>query len=178
MNQHTSPRLPDARFEQRRRHLMDEITSTPQPIRAASRWKATWCSRRRAVLTAIITTGVVAGVGAPAGVAGNPTVWFVDGDDQVVGTDVVQLEMVYDDRVIAPAQLEDLNEDGLAMVGVHNRELSCQGVALYFDTSAEADDYGEQFQARQRTRIASGDTAVDDPCATYRDAPDFTPDQP
>lgn len=157
---------------------MDEIGSTQQPTPAASGWAATWRSRRRAVLTAIVTTGVVAGVGVPAVVAGNPTVWFVDGNDQVVGTDVAQLEMVYDDRVIAPAELADLNEDGLAMVGVHNRELSCQGVALYFDTAAEADAYGEQFEARQRTRIASKDTAVDDPCATYRDAPDFTPDQP
>lgn len=177
MNEYTSPRLPDTRFEQRRRHLMNEISTTHVPARAGSGWAGMW-RNRRTVLTAIVTTGVVAGVGVPAVVAGNPTVWFVDSGQQVVGTDVAQLDVVYDGRVLAPAELAELNEDGLAMVGVHNRELSCQGVALYFDTAAEADVYGEQFQTRQRARAGSEDAATDDPCANYRDAPDFTPDQP
>lgn len=178
MNGFTSPRLPDTRFEQRRRHLMDEISTTQVPAPAASGLVGMWRNRRRTMLTAIVTTGVVAGVGVPAVVAGNPTVWFVDGNQQVVGTDVAQLDVVYDGRVLAPAELAELNEDGLAMVGVHNRELSCQGVALYFDTAAEAGVYGEQFQARQRARAGTGDSATGDPCANYRDAPDFAPDQP
>lgn len=89
--------------------------------------------------------------------------------------------MVYDGRVVGAdelAELAELNEDGLAMIAVHNRELSCQGVALYFDTEGEADSYGRQFAVRQSARVANGEPAGTDPCADYRDTPNFTPDRP
>lgn len=43
-----------------------------------------WQSRRRAILTALVTTGVVAGLGVPAVVAGNPAVWFVENTNMIV----------------------------------------------------------------------------------------------
>lgn len=131
-------------------------------------------SRRRAALV-LALAGVAVGVGVPAVVAAQqpPSVEVMG--PGLVGTDVGALTMVYRGDAVTAEQLEDLNADGKAMVGVHSPELSCQGIALYVDTPAEADDYGRGYTARAKTLDdeAAGDLGTADPCAGYEDAPRF-----
>jgi len=84
------------------------------------------------------------------------------------------LSLVYRGAETSPDQLKRLNAEGRAMVGVHNRELSCQGIALYFDTATQADAYGREYEQREKERAATAaSAATSDECSGYENAPRF-----
>lgn len=169
------PVLSVARVARRKEHLMTEFTHASYEQQKALR--PTPGRSWRKVATAAVATAIVSlGLAIPAVSADAPAVWNVGRD--IVGTDVSKLQIAYHGGIITSAELRQLNDQGRAMVGVHNRELSCQGIALYFDTPKEADVYGQEFSERQRMRVNQENRSglqqgPADPCATYRNAPQF-----
>lgn len=170
------PVLAPDRLASRRDHLMNEIKTTQAKATA----DAGWFQRHRRALGVGISA--VAGVGALG--LGASTV-AADGftvstqSNGVVAIDLDQTVPVYRGRLLSLIAVEELNRDGKAMVSVANRELACQGVMLYFDTGAEADEYGRGYLQREKLRHPAGSShAVPvgaDPCAEYQNTPNFVP---
>ena len=89
-------------------------------------------------------------------------------DGQTTSVGVAAVRPVYHGQYVTPSDLATLQAQGLATAEVVNRELVCQGVELYFDTSAERDAYLADYDARfpvQPPYLAG------DPCSPYRSSP-------
>ncbi len=174
------PHLAADRFARRRDHLMNEISAqatTPTTTHrhdAASVAGTSWWRRRPAAIGAgaLIAVGAL-GLGASAVAANGFMVTRQPGG--MVAIDLGQATGVYQGRVVTLTEVENLNKNGQAMVSIANRELACQGVMLYFDTQAQADDYARGYAQREKTRRATSATTSSDPCQGYRDAPNFVP---
>lgn len=177
------PLLATDRLARRRDHLMNEISAqtaaqAPSSRHAAgsatarSRWR-----RRPAVigLGAVIAVGGL-GLGTSTVAANGFIVTRAPGG--VIAIDLEQATGVYQGRVVTLAEVQNLNTNGQAMFSIANRELACQGVMLYFDTEAQADDYGRGYAQREKARRAATTptSAVSgDPCEGYADTPNFVP---
>ena len=143
--------------------------------------------RRHKLVLAVVTAVAVGGIalGASA-VAGGPTMGG-SGDGDQVGTggrvrinDLSQVSNVHNGHVVTQAEIETLNSQGQAMFSAASPELTCQGIMLYFDTAAQADDYGLGYRQRTQTHAAAAaaDPALagdQDPCAEFADSPRFAP---
>ena len=160
--------------------VADESITAPRP-RAWRRHKLVL-----AVVTAIAVGGVAMGASAVAGgptvtgSAGNGAGDRVGGGDRVRVNDLSQVSNVHNGHVVTQAQIESLNSQGQAMFSAASPELTCQGIMLYFDTAAQADDYGLGY--RQRTQAHAAAAAADpalagdhDVCAEFADSPRFAP---
>ncbi len=84
--------------------------------------------------------------------------------------DTVALRPVYHDRYVTPSDVAWLQTEGLATVPAVNRELVCQGIEVYFDTSAERAAYLADYAARHPVEPAY---LAGDPCLPFRDAPRY-----
>lgn len=169
------PTLDEHRLARRRRHLMTELTTTPDARPAAAR------PRPRPGRRTLVIAGVAVAAAGLAGAAiaithhDGPAIWRqADGS---VAIDGQALRDVYQGRYVTPDEVTRLQADGKAMAGVVNRELACQGITLLFDTDAEVQAYQDGFTARhghEPTSLPEGT----DPCAAYADSPRFVTEAP
>lgn len=179
------PRLASDRLARRRDHLMNEISAhtttqtTPRhtdPVTDGPAEGAWW--RRRPALIGVGAVIAVGGLGLGASAVAANGFMVTRQPGGMVAIDLDQATGVYQGRVVTLAEVANLNKNGEAMFSIANRELACQGVMLYFDTEAQADDYGRGYAKRETARRAvaastSGDTG--DPCQGYSDTPNFVP---
>ncbi|MEW1960799.1 hypothetical protein [Kineococcus sp. NPDC059986] len=131
-------------------------------------------AHRAALIAALVTVGLGGlGVGATA-MAGGFAV--TQQDNGVVMNDLSRVANIYDGRVVSLKEIEQLNDEGKAKFTIASPELTCQGVALYVDTAAEADAYDLGYRERSKARAAAGmPSGGAGPCAVYQDAPNFVP---
>lgn len=93
----------------------------------------------------------------------------------MVGIDGQQLRGYYYGRTLNLDKVEDLNDDGKAMISITTIELACRGVSLYVDTDAENERYGDGYKARleaveakRQAALATGvGPEATDPCALW-----------
>ncbi len=74
----------------------------------------------------------------------------------------------YQGHFVTPDDVAALQAQGLARASVLNRELVCQGVELYFDTTDQRDAYVADYLSRFP---AEPPYLTGDPCRPYRDSP-------
>lgn len=84
--------------------------------------------------------------------------------------DTIALRPAYHDRYVSLAEIAMLQAHGLATDPVVNRELVCQGVEAYFDTTAERDAYLAGYAARYPVEPPY---LAADPCLPFRGAPQY-----
>ena len=82
----------------------------------------------------------------------------------------VALRPAYHDRYVTPAEIALLQAHGLATAPAVNRELVCQGVEAYFDTTAERDAYQAAYATRHPVEPPY---LAGDPCLPFRGAPQY-----
>ncbi len=85
-----------------------------------------------------------------------------------IGT--IALRPAYHDRYVTPAEITLLQARGMATAPAVNRELVCQGVEAYFDTTAERDAYLADYAARYPVEPPY---LAGDPCLPFRAAPQY-----
>jgi hypothetical protein len=157
---HDPAPLPADRLAARREHLMTETTTRPGLSR-----------RAKALIGGLLAAAAVGG--GTVAVAGTPGVFRMG--NGMAGIDANALDGWHQGRVVTAGQIEDLQADGKAGYSAQSVELACHGVVAYFDTEAEADAYGEGYNARvkaiaaKRKALAPGtDPADTDPCAWWK----------
>ena len=120
---------------------------------------------------ATVTGAVVVVVAGEGDQAEGPAVYRQENGVVAMRWDVVDRAW-YRGEVVPLSQVED----GTPPYSSHSIELACHGVIAYFDTEAEADQYGAGYTARaklvaeKRRALAPGtDPADADPCAWWKD---------
>lgn len=165
-----APDLSAERLSRCREAFMFEITRVPEDVVASGAApRRRWPRRRKLAIGAIALSAL--GIGAIAVAAHTSAVFRQDNGAYAVG----DVQPVYHGAVVTPEQLKELNAHGKARFGSSTMELACQGVALYFDTDAEQDQYIAEYNTREARRWAAWKTAggppQGDPCPAYADAP-------
>ncbi len=151
---------------------MTTASHDPGPVSDRPWW------RRRPAAIGVGAAIAIGGLGLGASAVAANGLMVTRAPNGMVAINLDQATGVYQGRVVTLAEVEGLNKNGKAMFSIANRELACQGVMLYFDTEAQADDYGRGYVQREtERRAAAGPTIADtgDPCQAYRDAPNFVP---
>lgn len=82
----------------------------------------------------------------------------------------VDIRPAYQGHYVTPNDVATLQANGLATASVRNRELTCQGIVLYFDTTSERDEYLAAYVVRFPVEPPY---LTGDPCRPYRDSPLF-----
>ncbi|OJV80864.1 MAG: hypothetical protein BGO37_15130 [Cellulomonas sp. 73-92] len=80
------------------------------------------------------------------------------------------LRPAYHDQYVSPSEIALLQAHGLATAPAVTRELVCQGVEAYFDTTAERDAYMAGYAARYPVEPPY---LAGDPCLPFRSAPQY-----
>lgn len=118
-------------------------------------------ARRRWVAAALIGSLLVL-LGAAAAYGGTPS----KTPSAEVG--VAAVRPAYQGHYVTPDDVATLRAAGLATTSVRNRELTCQGIELFFDTLAERDAYLAEYGTRYPIEPPY---LPGDPCRPFRDAP-------
>lgn len=136
----------------------DDVLTQEWRTRPARRWP--W------VLVAAVAAFLVVG-----------GVWVHRGGDSATvgpagsaGVAVGSVRPAYDGRYVTAQEVAALQAQGLATKAALTRELVCQGVELYFDTSAERDAYLSDYAARYPVQPAYVDA---NPCLPYAGSPRY-----
>ncbi len=131
----------------------DVLGSPGDSIRARRRW-----------LAAALIGSLLVLMGAAAAYGGGPSRPGSSG--AAVGAAAVR--PAYQGHYVTPDDVATLRAAGLATTSVRNRELTCQGIELFFDTLAERDAYLAAYGSRYPVEPPYLDG---DPCRPFRDAP-------
>lgn len=76
----------------------------------------------------------------------------------------------YQGHYVTQDDVATLQEQGLATASVRTRELACQGIELFFDTSDQRDAYLAEYGSRFPVEPPY---LPGDPCRPYRDSPRY-----
>ncbi len=135
-----------------RQGALDHDTLPPAPGEAAP-------ARRRWVLVTVAAMLLVV-LGAAS----------ADGDVRGAGRGDYLIRPAYQGHLLTTADVAALRAQGRAVTSALNRELACQGVELYFDTTDERDAYLADYLSRFP---AEPPYLTGDPCRPFRDSPRY-----